>query len=178
MSAKYDDIIRGGVKCRMGLRNELLVNFFDFNPDRSPDLNEIAIKVTKFQNPWSAITIESIRISSYRSEDCSGDAESSKPMGAQTFYSLVIPETNAAITSTSTVLGDSDPANTVIFKVTPTYTTSRDGRGVISISLPQWYNVRGKLNMMYDERSVNKCTSPDMRINSSRPDLINRNLII
>ena len=48
-----------------------------------------------------------------------------------------------------------------------------DGMGKISIRIPKWYNVRGKLNMMFNEKQArNSCDSDAMRIKSSTPDII------
>ena len=82
------------------------------------------------------------------------------------------------MTSSSNILGDSDPANEITFKFTQVHTTSPDGRGLIAINFPRWYNVLNKLNMMYDVNAKNKCRSDDMTIVSSTPDLINQNLMI
>ena len=142
------------------------------------ELTDIRVEITNFLNPHSSITVTSLRVSSYRSRDCSGDAESSTSMNEANFFPLYTPEENFAMSASSNVLGDSDPANTITFKFTPVYSTSPDARGLIGINLPSWYNVQGKLNMMYNEQARNKCTSDDMEITSSEPGLINRNLMI
>ena len=139
----------GPVNCRLGdRRNELLITFLDIE---RTDLTDIIIDITNFQNPHSAIEITSLRVSSFRSEDCSGDAESSTTMNSADFFSLTTPEDQFHMEASSNVLGDSDPANTITFKFTPIYTTSPDGRGLIGINIPKWYNILGKLNMMYNE---------------------------
>lgn len=99
-------------------------------------------------------------------------------MNSANFFALETPEANIKMQASSDILGDSDPANKITFTFTPVYQASPDGRGLIAINLPPWYNVLGKLTMMYNEQARNKCTSPDMVIQSSTPDLINRNLMI
>lgn len=95
-----------------------------------------------------------------------------------TFYALEIPESSVQITSSSKVLGDSDPAIEVTFKIKPPKWTSKDGIGLISIGFPKWYNVRGKNNMMYNDKARDKCRSPDMRITASTPRKTSRSLEI
>ena len=41
-----------------------------------------------------------------------------------------------------------------------------------------WYNVQNRLNMMFNEAVYNSCTSPDMDIDESRPDIVSRTLSI
>ena len=143
-----------------------------------PDLTDVSIEITNFRNPYSNNEVTSLRISSYRSTDCSGDAESSRTMAAQSWFSLITPSDQFSLISQSNVLGDSDPGNKIVFKFTPIFTTSPDGRGLIGIRLPSWYDVGGKLTMMYNEQARNKCTSEDMEITSSIPDLINKSIMI
>ena len=80
------------------------------------------------------------------------------------------------MSASSNILGDSDPSNAITFKFKP-YLTSPDGRGLFLIEFPTWYDLP-KLNMMYDEQAMNKCTSDDMEITSSIPNIINRSLAI
>ena len=89
---------------------------------------------------------------SYDDSDCSGSVISSKQIGDHTFYPLTLPAGSFKITSSTDVLGYADLNNEAIFKWTPVYTMGADGRGKINIRIPKWYNVRGKLNMMFDER--------------------------
>ena len=66
----------------------------------------------------------------------------------------------------------------MVFAWTPVYTTSKDGRGSIVIDFPNWYNVLGRLNMMFNEAIQNSCSSPDMEIIDSRPDIVSKTLSI
>ena len=116
--------------CDIGQPNELL---FSFQGISRPDLTNIGFEFTNFKNPWSAITIQSIRVASYRSTDCSGDAESSKKIGSATFFPQEVSEENFSLVSTTTVLGNDDPANEVIFRLRPTFPFSLDGTGLITI---------------------------------------------
>ena len=183
-SAASNNLI-DGMTCSIGgtYRNELL---FSFQGIKRTDLTDISFQFTNFANPWSAITIESIRVSSYKTPDCSGDAQSSETITEETFYPAEVPAANFQISSSSDILGDSDPQNTVTFKYLPASTTSKDGKGIISIRLPNWYNVQGKRNMMFSEKAQNTCEAgidpdtgaPDMRIISSTPDVFSTSLII
>ena len=150
---ELDDLYKrvvGSVTCRIGEKdNELLFNFSGFRKSR---LKQLTFYITNFRNPWSAITLESNRIMSYDNSDCSGSVVSSKKIGDHTYYPLTLPSGSFKITSSTDVLGYADLSNEVIFKWTPQYTMGVDGRGKISIRIPNWYNVRGKLNMMFNEK--------------------------
>ena len=122
MSAEVDNI-----DCRIGeFDNELL---FNFNGINKPKLTQIKFEITNFRNPWSGITIESIRVNSYESADCSGNIVSSKAVGSQTFYAKTTPEKNFKLTSSTNVLGNSSADNEITFAWTPLFSTSLDGRG-------------------------------------------------
>ena len=112
--------------------------------------------MTNFKNPFSGIEIQSIRITSYATPDCSGDADSSTKLGSQYFNALSSPAANYEMTSSSDVLGDSDPGNKIVFKFTPVFTAAPDGRGLVNISIPPWYNVLGKYTMMYNLKNSSK----------------------
>ena len=75
-------------------------------------------------------------------------------------------------------LGDSSHDSRVNFSWTPIFTTSKDGQGSINIEIPKWYNVQNRLNMMFDESAFNTCTSPDMDITESKPDIVSKTLTI
>ena len=138
------------INCRIGASdNELL---FNIKGIKKPLLKQFTFYITNFRNPWSAISLESNRILSYDSSDCSGTMVSSKKIGDHTFYPLTLPPGSFKITSSTDILGYDDLNNEVIFKWTPTYTMGADGMGKISIRIPKWYNVRGKLNMMFNEK--------------------------
>lgn len=162
--------------CWLGANDDELL--FRFKGVQAPDLTQIIFDFTNFHNPWSAVTIESITISSYESADCSGDAHSAKSVGPQTFYPKTTPAERVLLQSSSNVLGDSSPTNKIVFAWTPLYTTSLDGKGVININIPEWYRVFGRLSMMFNENVSNSCTSPDMEITESRPDIISRTITI
>ena len=93
-------------------------------------------------------------------------------VGPQVYYPKTTPASNVKVSSNKSELGDSSADNKVTFVWTPIYTTSKDGLGSIVIDFPNWYNVLGRLNMMFDESVQNSCTSPDMDILESRPDIV------
>lgn len=68
-------IFVSGIKCQIGQTTNSIQ--FSFDKFSRPDLTQVIFKFTNFRNPWSASTIESIRIDSYSSSDCTGEAESS-----------------------------------------------------------------------------------------------------
>ena len=80
------------------------------------------------------------------------------------------------MSASSNILGENDPSNAITFKFKP-YLTSPDGHGNFFIDFPAWYDL-SKLNMMYDEQAMNKCTSDDMEITSSLPNLFSLGLAI
>ena len=79
------------------------------------------------------------------------------------------------MSSSSTVLGDSSPSNTIKVEFRPAW-ASYEGRGTISLNIPQWYDVPGSDNMMFNARSINTCSSPDFNVVSSEPDIISSTL--
>ena len=121
----------GGIDCEVNTGGNSLL--FSFQDIQKPELTEISIQFTNFINPWSAISIQSIRVSSYISSDCSGDQQSSQDLSPLSFEQQLMPATQVDITSSSTVLGDHLPSNIVTFKFTPSTTMSRSGRGTIRI---------------------------------------------
>jgi len=73
-----------------------------------------------------------------------------------------MPDSNIKITSSSKVLGDSNPAVEMTLKFKPALSTSKSGRGMIQLVIPYWFNVLNKLNMMFNELDRNSCSSPDL----------------
>ncbi len=63
-----------------------------------------------------------------------------------------MPTSNIKLSSSSTVIGDSSPAVELTIRFTPYFTTSKLGRGEISLVIPTWFDKVGKTNMMYNER--------------------------
>lgn len=79
------------------------------------------------------MTIESIRVSSYISSDCSGDLQSSKDLTPQPFDVEEMLASSIDIKSSSLVLGDHSPSNVAFFRFTPKTTMSKSGSGEIRI---------------------------------------------
>ena len=90
----------------------------------------------------------------------------------------IIDKSNFSVTSTSSVLGDSNNQNEAIFKYKSVLPTSLDGTGFLSIRIPKWYSIGTKLNMMFNEQARNTCSSEHMRIISSTPSVISSLLSI
>jgi len=53
----------------------------------------------------------------------------------------------------------------------PKTTMSKSGYGFIEIVIPKWYDVLTKKNMMYNPAVQDKCTSDQMEIRESTPNL-------
>lgn len=139
---------------------------------------QIIFSFTNFYNPWSAVTIESISVKSYANSDCQDPAAASVPVDKKEFYAVAIPTSAVSVTSTGTEIGDSSPENTATFKFTPTTTLSKDGRGSIDISIPEWYTQRGSSSMMFQQNPASDCVSDQMTITRSEPSLRFQNIII
>ena len=159
------------IRCSIGnSNNESQFSLFDIT---CPEKAQILLEVTNFQNPWSAITVSSIRLYAFGQDTCFGtDKIGSDPISAHKFYPKTMPESNIEISSSSNVLGYSKLDNAVTFKFTPVYTSSPTKNGLIVIDFPSWYEVAGSLNMMFNELMVNSCSSPDMRILASKASLV------
>lgn len=156
--------------CEIGQYNNEL-NFY-FTGIRRPDLTEITFDFTNFNNPFSASTIQSIRINVFGTKDCSGspqDSISTAPVG---FWPYKMPSDNVKLESSSQVLGDSDPNVTLTIQVTPIFLVSKTGKGMIQLKIPYWYRVGNKNNMMFNEQDRDSCTSDDFFVESSRPSLL------
>ena len=164
------------IRCRIGSQNNvLLFNLFDVT---CPEAPQIIFELTNFKNPWSAITISSIRLYAFSTDNCIGDKIRSGAISPHKFYPRTFPASSVSIRSSSNVLGDSNLDNAVTFKFTPSYTTSPTKDGLIVIDFPQWYDVSGSLNMMFTEYAKNTCTSPDLNVLSSEANLIAKQLSI
>jgi len=155
-------------------RNEL---FFSFQGITNPGVTELIFDFTNFQNPWSDISIESVRINSYSSADCSGNAQSSITASPLNFFPQQMPDANVILSSSSNVLG-ADQGVDLTVKFTPGFTTSLNGNGMIELIMPMWYTVQNKNNMAYNEQDRNTCSSPDFEVISSTPTLMTRNVLV
>jgi hypothetical protein len=74
--------------------------------------------------------------------------------------------------SSSNILGDSDPNVSLTFTVSPVFTVSKTGKGMIQIKIPFWYKVGSRNNMMFNEQDRNSCSSDDFYVVSSSPSLL------
>lgn len=102
-----------GIECKIGeTTNSLQFYFKDF---KRPDLVQLDFDFTNFRNPWSAASLKSIRIDSYRSKNCSGEAESSVQVENQSFSATIASENNYKVLSATNDLGNSNPNNKVTF---------------------------------------------------------------
>mmetsp|Transcript_22416 Transcript_22416/g.27591 ORF Transcript_22416/g.27591 Transcript_22416/m.27591 type:complete len:133 (+) Transcript_22416:494-892(+) len=130
--------------CELGAQpNTLLFRFHDI---ARQDLTNIFFEFTNFINPWSAITIKSIRINTYRSTDCSGSSEGSPKTQQVSFWPKEIPADNSnplnpnpQLSSSSLILGDSDPNVSLTIGIVPVTIVSKTGRGIIQVEMPLWY---------------------------------------
>lgn len=137
------------MSCEIGDQtNQLKFRFHDIE---NQELTNIFFEFSKFRNPWSAITVQSIRINAFRDKDCLVGPESSRQTPPVTFWPKYLESKNVLITSTSNVLGDSSPNLNMTITWTPTVTVSKTGRGMIQVSIPLWYDVANKNNMMFNE---------------------------
>ena len=89
-----------------------------------------------------------------------------------------MPKDNVKLTSSSQVLGDSDPNVSMTVQVTPIFIVSKTGKGMIQLKIPEWYKVGNKNNMMFNEQDRDSCTSDDFFVESSRPSLLLQSLTI
>ena len=158
------------IRCDIGTsNNELQFSLYDIT---CPETPQILFEITNFHNPWSAITISSIRLYAYDQDFCIGsDKIGSDPISAHKFYPKTMLESKIAISSSNNVLGYSELDNAVTFKFTPVYSTSPTKNGMILIDFPLWFDVADDLNMMFTETAKNTCTSPDFNVISSFPNL-------
>ena len=163
-------------KCQIGERTNQLD--FSFIGIERPDLTNIFFTFTNFKNPWSSVTMNSVRVDSYNSPNCEGNGQTIQRASSLAFYSEITPYANVKISSSSNILGDSDPATEVTFEITPAFTTSKTGSGEFSILFPSWFEQIGKTNMMYNERDKDFCRSEAFELVTSRADLISQRLKI
>ena len=70
-----------------------------------------------------------------------------------------MPTSAVTLTSSSDVLGDSDPNVSLTVKMKPIFTVSKTGKGMIQLKIPYWYVVANKNNMMFNEQDRDSCTS-------------------
>ena len=159
------------IRCGIGNNNnELQFSLFDIT---CPEKAQILLEVTNFQNPWSAITVSSIRLYAFGQDTCFGtDKIGSDPISAHKFYPKTMPESNIEISSSSNVFGYSKLDNAVTFKFTPFYSTSPTKNGRIVIDFPLWFDVADDLNMMFNELAKDTCTSPDFNVRSSDANIV------
>lgn len=73
--------------------------------------------------------MDSIRIDSYQSNDCSGSADSSVSINQQSFYAARVSEDLYSVTSSTDELGNSSAGNEVTFGITPKEFFSKTGSG-------------------------------------------------
>lgn len=104
---------------------------FRFHEIAKPELTNIFFDFDNFLNPWSTVTIESINIKVYRSNDCTGNPEDSQETPPVTFWPIDMPDSAVKLMSTSDILGDSSPNVNITISITPTFTVSKTGRGMI-----------------------------------------------
>ncbi len=155
-------------ECKIGTNaNQLEFTFTNVEPQ----LTQIFFTFTNFKNPWSSITLNSVRVDSF-SGKCEGDPQATQRSSPLNFYSSFLPAENVKLSSSSTVTGDSSPAVTLIIKFTPILTTSLVGRGEFSLVMPSWFDKPGKTNMMYNERDRDQCRSEAFDLISSEADII------
>ena len=92
-------------------------------------ITDIAIKVTNFINPWSAVEIPAMTISSFADLACSsGQSQSQLKVLNTGFEEIILDSDRMALSSTPTVLGDTNGVLTI--QMTPDY-MSLTGSGLI-----------------------------------------------
>ena len=166
------------IKCDIGdSNNEIQFSLYDIT---CPETPQILFEITNFNNPWSATTIDSIRLFAFGQDICFGnDKIGSDPITPHKFYpKTMLKSDNIKISSSNNVFGYSGSDNAVTFKFTPTYSTSPTKNGMILIEFPLWFDVAGDSNMMFTESKKNSCTSPDFNVISSFPNKVSRHLTI
>ncbi len=161
-------------ECKIGTNaNQLEFTFTNLEPQ----LTQIFFTFSNFKNPWSSITLTSVRVDSFKGK-CEGSPQATQRSSPLNFYSSFLPADNVKLSSSSTITGDSSPAVTLTIKFTPNLTTSLVGRGEFSLVIPTWFDKPGKTNMMYNERDRDQCRSDVFDLISSEADIISQRLRI
>ena len=78
------------------------------------------------------------------------------------------------------MVGYSRADNKLIIKFAPETHFSKSGAGQIHLTLPSWYRIGTKTNIMFDDKAINKCkaVNNEMVIVSSTPEKINQRINI
>lgn len=73
------------------------------------------------------------------------------------------------LSSTNTEVGNKDEENALVIKFKPEVVLAPTNMGVVVIKIPDWYNIDAgaKQDFMFDESSIDTCSSPQLKIDKS-----------
>jgi|LauGreDrversion4_2_1035121.scaffolds.fasta_scaffold30695_5 hypothetical protein len=92
---------------------------------------------------------------------------SSVKIASLTTSPAFLPSNRISIYSSSNILSDTDPSNTLSVTFTPSTTMAPGGAGKIELGIPLWYEVGSTSALMYNPESLHACSSSCMQITSS-----------
>jgi len=158
------------VECykKAGTTDTLVFYFPAIDMDRR-DRTSMSFSFTNFHTPWSSRDIDGIDLRTYTTKECDSSFQGS-PVATVTVIGEEIDEEDCEVTSSSKVLGDQSPSNTMEFTFIPKTFMSKSGSGMLRLHLPDWYKVGEKAQFMYNAKVENACESDQMKITSSKPE--------